>query len=170
MNGEPSRHSNGALEPFGKYQYRVCWASTCSANNGFAAWRTNACASLTNAAVKRLPAPIRNPRRDCSIKKSSKMAHASGGLATYCCPCGPHRRATVAGLRLVGGTVRSSQDAKTILSHRCLISKQIPSRPHMACGSQSQSNVCNGSPRNTQQLAHAALSCCAQQACAFDST
>ena|SRR6516164_9638800 len=39
------------------------------------------------------------------------MAHASGGLATYCCPCGPHRRATVAGLGLVGGTVRSSQDA-----------------------------------------------------------
>ena len=37
---------------------------------------------------------------------------ASGGLATYCCPCGPHRRATVAGLGLVGGTVRSSQDAR----------------------------------------------------------
>src|SRR6516165_10065505 len=52
------------------------------------------------------------------------MALASGGLATYCCPRGPHRRATVAGLRLVGGTVRSSQDAKAILSHRCRRSKQ----------------------------------------------
>jgi len=57
------------------------------------------------------------------------MSCASGGLATYCCPCGPHRRATVAGLGLVGGTVRSSQDAKVLLSHRCLTSKQIPSRP-----------------------------------------
>jgi hypothetical protein len=28
------------------------------------------------------------------------------GPSTYCCPCGPHRRATVAGLGLVGGTVR----------------------------------------------------------------
>src|ERR1700722_5332236 len=44
------------------------------------------------------------------------MTHASGGLATYCCPCGPHRRATVAGLRLVGGTVRSSQDADLLIS------------------------------------------------------
>src|SRR6516164_4517581 len=69
-------------------------------------------ASATNAAVKRLPAPIRNPSRDCSIKKSSEMAHhASGGLATYCCPCGPHRRATVAGQGLVGGTCRPTLDA-----------------------------------------------------------
>src|SRR6516165_1019914 len=74
-------------------------------------------ASFTNAIVSTAPAPIRNPRRDCSIKKSSEMAHASGGLATYCCPCGPHRRATVAGLRLVGGTVRSSQDADRSISH-----------------------------------------------------
>src|SRR6516162_1810184 len=74
-------------------------------------------ASFTNAVVSTAPAPIRNPRRDCSIKKSSEMAHASGGLATYCCPRGPHRRATVAGLRLVGGTVRSSQDANLLISH-----------------------------------------------------
>src|SRR6266576_5298890 len=39
-------------------------------------------ASLTNAVVSSAPAPIRNPRRDCSIIKSSEMAHASGGLAT----------------------------------------------------------------------------------------
>jgi hypothetical protein len=50
-------------------------------------------------------------------KKSSKAMHASGGLATYCCPRGPHRRATVAGLGLVGGTVRSSQDANLLISH-----------------------------------------------------
>src|SRR6516225_132098 len=74
-------------------------------------------ASFTNAVVSSAPAPIRNPRRDCSIKKSSKMSCASGGLATYCCPCEPHRRATVAGLRLVGGTVRSSQDADLLISH-----------------------------------------------------
>jgi hypothetical protein len=42
-------------------------------------------------------------------------SHASGGLATYCCPRGPHRRATVAGLRLVGGAVRPSQDANSHL-------------------------------------------------------
>src|SRR4029077_8182724 len=74
-------------------------------------------ASFTNAVVSIAPAPIRNPRRDCSIKKSSEMAHASGGLATYCCPCGPHRRATVAGLGLVGGAVRSSQDARPRLAN-----------------------------------------------------
>src|SRR5882672_11423218 len=72
-------------------------------------------ASFTNAVVSTAPAPIRNPRRDCSIKKSSKIAHASGGLATYCCPCGPHRLATVAGLRLVGGAVRPSQDARLLI-------------------------------------------------------
>src|ERR1700733_3698895 len=54
--------------------------------------------------------------QDVQHKKSSKIAHASGGLATYCCPCGPHRRATVAGLGLVGGTVRSSQDADLLIS------------------------------------------------------
>jgi hypothetical protein len=31
-------------------------------------------ASFTNAIVSTAPAPIRNPRRDCSIKKSSEMA------------------------------------------------------------------------------------------------
>src|SRR6516162_6339927 len=31
-------------------------------------------ASFTNAVVSSAPAPIRNPRRDCSIKKSSQMA------------------------------------------------------------------------------------------------
>ena len=38
------------------------------------------------------------------------MSCASGGLATYCCPRGPHRRATVAGLRLVGGAVGPAED------------------------------------------------------------
>src|ERR1700757_1957534 len=79
--------------------------------------RINARASLTNAIVSKPPVPIKKPRRE-SIKKSSKMSCASGGLATYCCPCGPHRRATVAGLGLVGGTVRSSQDAaQTLANH-----------------------------------------------------
>src|SRR5262245_49444589 len=32
-----------------------------------------------------------------------RSEHASGGLATYCCPCGPHRRATVAGLGWLAG-------------------------------------------------------------------
>ena len=58
----------------------------------------------------------------CSTKKSSRMAHASGGLATYCCPCGPHRRATVAGLRLVGGAVRPSQDARLLLPQALVLS------------------------------------------------
>jgi hypothetical protein len=40
------------------------------------------------------------------------MSGASGGLGTDCCPRGPHRRATVAGLGLVGGTVGSSLDAR----------------------------------------------------------
>ena len=49
-----------------------------------------------------------------SMKNPSKVGHDHpGGPATYCCPCGPHRRATVAGPRLVGGAVRPSQDAKS---------------------------------------------------------
>src|SRR6516164_6828382 len=71
-------------------------------------------ASFTNAVVSTAPAPIRNPRRDCSIKNPPRCHAHLEGLATYCCPCGPHRRATVAGLRLVGGTVRSSQDASAV--------------------------------------------------------
>src|SRR6188472_1155328 len=97
-------------------------------------------ASLTNAVVSRLPAPMRNPRLDCSMKKPSSMSHASGGLATYCCPCGPHRRATVAGLGLVGGTVRSSQDASSHLEHADAVSmvsrepRSVQSRQIFALG------------------------------------
>src|SRR6188474_2817689 len=88
-------------------------------------------ASLTNAAVSRLPAPIRNPRRDCNMKKPFKISRASGGLATYCCPCGPHRRATVAGLRLVGGTVRSSQDASSHLEHAETLCQRFAMNLHL---------------------------------------
>src|SRR6476660_3766039 len=100
-------------------------STTCEgdASRGWLVWRMKERASFTNAVVSTAPAPIRNPRRDCSIKKSSKIAHASGGLATYCCPCGPHRRATVAGLRLVGGAVRPSQDARLLLPQVLALSK-----------------------------------------------
>src|SRR5262249_45909605 len=83
----------------------------CRRRLGWPFVRMNERASLTNAAVNRLPSPTRNPRRDCSMKKPSKISHAPGGLATYCCPCGPHRRCHRCRSRLVGGTVRSSQDA-----------------------------------------------------------
>src|SRR5258705_1280344 len=105
------------------------------ASRGWLVWRMKERASFTNAVVSTAPAPIRNPRRDCSIKKSSKIAYASGGLATYCCPCGPHRRATVAGLRLVGGAVRPSQDARPSCYHgyphcQCVDRKAVPVVPN----------------------------------------
>ena len=78
-------------------------------------------APLTNV-VNRVAAPITNPSRDCGMKKPSRILRTSGGLATYCCPCGPHRRATVAGLRLVGGAVRPSQDARLLLSQALVLS------------------------------------------------
>src|SRR5258708_37302478 len=81
-------------------------------------------ASFTNAVVSTETAPIRNPRRDCSIKKSSKIAHASGGLTTYCCPCGPHRRATVAGLRLLGGAARALSGCKALLPQAFGVSRR----------------------------------------------
>src|SRR5688500_10833648 len=37
-------------------------------------------ASFTNAVVKSAPAPIRNPRRDCSMKKPSEMSTHLEGL------------------------------------------------------------------------------------------
>src|SRR6516162_7388544 len=47
------------------------------------------------------------------------------GLATYCCPCEPHRRATVAGLELVGGAVRPSQDARREVTRQQFLSTSV---------------------------------------------
>ena len=86
-------------------------------------------ATLTNDG--RDPAPIKNLSRDCNMKWPSELSHASGGLATYCCLCGPHRRATVAGLRLVGGTVRSSQDASSHLEHAETLCQRFAMNLHL---------------------------------------
>src|SRR3954467_14206164 len=85
-------------------------------------------ASFTNAVVSIAPTPIKNPRRDCSIKKSSRIAHASGGLATYCCPCGPHRRCHRCRSRLVGGAGRPSQDAKLLVPQALGLAKREQKR------------------------------------------
>ena len=88
-----------------------------AASRGASLRGINARASFTNAVVNMPPVPIKNPRRE-SIKKSSEMAHASGGDRPICCPRGPHRCTTVADRGLVGETVRSSPDArKTVASH-----------------------------------------------------
>jgi len=66
-------------------------------------------ASLTNAATSRLPVPIRKP---------PELTHASGGLATYCCPfrakSSCHRAVRpVGGAEALSGC--SSRDSGTLL-------------------------------------------------------
>lgn len=74
----------------------------------------NAGASLTNAIVSRPLVPIKNPRRE-SIKKPPRWhTHLEDWRPTVAL-AGHIVVATVAGLRLVGGTVRSSQDAMPTL-------------------------------------------------------
>src|SRR4029077_9323487 len=81
-------------------------------------------ASFTNAVVSTAPAPIKKPRRDCSIKKSSEMALHLEDWRPIVALAGHIVVATVAGLGLVGGTVRSSQDAMPTLSARISDSKE----------------------------------------------
>src|SRR5262245_29707218 len=77
-------------------------------------------ASLTNAVVSILPAPIKNPRRDCNMKNPPRFrTHLEGWRPTVAL-AGHIVVATVAGLRLVGGTVRSSQDASE--THQIVVS------------------------------------------------
>ena len=92
------------------YQYKV-WAICGGGTSSGCSFRsTNDCASLTNAAVSRPPVPIRKPRRE-SMKKPSKLHTHLEGWTTYCCPFGPHRRATVAGQGWLAGP-KPSLDAK----------------------------------------------------------
>jgi|tagenome__1003787_1003787.scaffolds.fasta_scaffold20379863_2 hypothetical protein len=73
-------------------------------------------ASFTNAVVSTAPVPIINPRRDCSIKNPPRLhTHLEDWRPTVA-HAGHIVVATVAGLRLVGGTVRSSQDARILLT------------------------------------------------------
>src|SRR3954452_10339126 len=72
--------------------------------------------SFTNAVVSTAPAPIINPRRDCSIKTPPRLhTHLEDWRPTVA-HAGHIVVGTVAGLRLVGGTVRSSQDARILLT------------------------------------------------------
>src|SRR6476646_8010405 len=50
-------------------------STTCEgdASRGWLVWRMKERASLTNAVVRTAPAPIRNPRRDCSIKNPPRL-------------------------------------------------------------------------------------------------
>src|SRR5262245_5510302 len=79
-------------------------------------------ASLTNAVVSILPAPIKNPRRDCNMKNPPRFrTHLEGWRPTVAL-AGHIVVATFAGLRLVGGTVRSSQDASEQLTRQIVVS------------------------------------------------
>ena len=84
------------------YQLRVWATSGGVSSRGRLVRETNARASLTNAAVSRLPAPIKKPRLE-SIKKPPEFTHASGGLATYCCPFRATSSCHRCRSRLVGG-------------------------------------------------------------------
>src|SRR6476646_5358994 len=68
--------------------------------------------------ASRITSTLAQEERSKAEGRSSGESTRFIGLATYCCPCGPHRRATVAGLGLVGGAVRPSQDAPKTLAHQ----------------------------------------------------
>src|SRR4051812_24591231 len=72
--------------------------------------------SFTNAAVSSAPAPMRNPRRDFSMKNPHRQRAHLEGLRPTVALAGHIVVATVADRRLVGGTVRSSQDARECIS------------------------------------------------------
>src|SRR3954449_8034409 len=86
------------------------------ASSGWPVRAMNELASFTNALVSTAPVPIINPRRDCSIKNPPRLhTHLEDWRPTVA-HAGHIVVATVAGLRLVGGTVRSSQDARILLT------------------------------------------------------
>jgi hypothetical protein len=81
------------------------------------------------------------------------VTHASWRAGDLLLPIGPHRRATVAGLRLVGGTVRSSQDASSRLEHADAVST-VSREPRSVQLRQIFALGCNGRASPSASLFH----------------
>src|SRR4051794_4527140 len=93
-------------------------STTCDggARKGWLVRRMKERASFTNAVVSTAPAPIRNPRRDCCINNPPEWhTHLEDWRPTVA-HRGPHRRATVAGLRLVGGADQALSGCRLMLA------------------------------------------------------